>query len=122
MRDYTKGPWHCKPNANGVYGADGYAITYPIVQAITVLGSDDQSHQWVNRNAEANARLISAAPELLEALELLMKYSARPSCESLHHDKKYRHTALEPCPAEANLYQARIMAEDAIAKAKGKTK
>jgi len=69
MNEYTKGPWHCKPNANGVYGADGYAITYPIVQAITVLGSDDQSHQWVNRNAEANARLISAAPELLEALE-----------------------------------------------------
>ncbi len=68
---------------------------------------------------EANARLIAAAPELLEALELLMKYSARPSCESLHHDKKYRHTALEPCPAEANLYQARIMAEDAIAKATG---
>ena len=68
---------------------------------------------------EANARLIAAAPELLEALELLMKYSARPSCESLHHDKKYRHTALEPCPAEVNLYQARIMAEDAIAKATG---
>ena len=63
-----------------------------------------------------------AAPELLEALELLMKYSARPSCESLHHDKKYRHTALEPCPVEANLYQVRIMAEDAIAKAKGETK
>jgi len=66
--------------------------------------------------------MLAAAPELLEALELLMKYSARPSCESLHHDKKYRHTALEPCPAEVNLYQARIMAEDAIAKAKGETK
>ena len=70
---------------------------------------------------EAGPHVFAAAPELLEALELLMKYSARPSCESLHHDKKYRHTALEPCPVEANLYQARIMAEDAIAKAKGKT-
>ena len=100
MSDYTKGPWHCKPNANGVYGADGYAVTYPVHQAITVLGSDDQSHQWVNRNAEANARLIAAAPELLEALEDIIEQ-------------------LDTCEGG---YYVSAAARAAIAKAKGETK
>ena len=105
MSDYTKGPWHCKPNANGVYGADGYAITYPIVQAITVLGSDDQSHQWVNRNAEANARLIATATELLEALEVMLH-----SFMCTQNPNDY--------PSDAPCNKARA----AIAKAKGEQK
>ena len=112
MSDYTKGPW-------GIMKGDHGQIIFSgeCGRGVAML-----ARQVTTSERDANALLISAAPELLEALELLMKYSARPSCESLHHDKKYRHTALEPCPAEANLYQARIMAEDAIAKAKGKTK
>ena len=82
MSDYTKGPWHYKPNANGVYGADGYAITYPIEQAITVLGSDDHSNQWIKRNVAANARLIAAAPELLEALDNTQQMLERLGLES----------------------------------------
>ena len=70
MSEYTNGPWQCK--GDGVYGADGYGIAYPIAQAIVKLGTDEQSHHWMERNAEANARLIAAAPELLEALEELL--------------------------------------------------
>ena len=86
MSDYTKGPWHCK-NANGVYGADGYAVTHPIHQAITVLGSDDRSHQLIERNVAANARLISAAPELLESLEEIMSGEGVPDIPSWQLDK-----------------------------------
>ena len=112
MNDYTKGPWGIMKGDHGLMIFSGECG-----RVVAML-----ARQVTTAEREANARLIAAAPELLEALELLMKYSARPSCESLHHDKKYRHTALEPCPVEANLYQARIMAEDAIAKAKGETK
>jgi len=116
MNKHTPGPWIIEKSPFEVLNVDHGMLTHEICSGYIMIAAIYVDHD------SPDAHLLAAAPELLEALELLMKYSARPSCESLHHDKKYRHTALEPCPAEANLYQARIMAEDAIAKAKGKTK
>lgn len=68
---------------------------------------------------EANARLISAAPELLEALELLSQSAPAASCEMFHHEKKDRHTFIEECPALTRYEHACLKARAAIAKARG---
>jgi hypothetical protein len=56
---HTPGPWEWCETKTGLYGPD-----YPII---------DTDRDWGMflhpTNLEANARLISAAPELLEALE-----------------------------------------------------
>jgi hypothetical protein len=58
---HTPGPWEWCETKTGLYGPD-----YPII---------DTDRDWGMflhpTNLEANARLIAAAPELLEALEAL---------------------------------------------------
>lgn len=58
VNKHSKGPWVCVKEKSGMYGIEqpgGYYI------AETIDGMEDSEH-------EANAHLIAAAPELLEAL------------------------------------------------------
>lgn len=68
---------------------------------------------------EANARLIAAAPDLLEALELLSQSAPAASCDMFHHEKQDRHTFIEECPALTRYELACLKARAAIAKARG---
>lgn len=98
MYKHTPGPWEYRPAMNYI----GYAIfpigTLPSLAACERYG-EVMTVTCFNfpSNTEANARLIAAAPELLEALELILDY-------------------LEAC-AESNYIIE--MVEKAISKARG---
>lgn len=55
---HTPGPWACDPDIGVIYGADGKAIQ------TGGAGCDEESR--------GNAFLISAAPELLKAAQMLL--------------------------------------------------
>lgn len=59
---YTEGPWWVEPSADG--SADGREVCDGYGHTATVYGESDV--------AEANARLIAAAPELLRELKHLL--------------------------------------------------
>ncbi len=90
MSGLAPGPW--KAHTGQALGADNYQIT-----------SDDLPFSFAMVTGEANARLIAAAPELLEALEGLVE---------LHRRDDY--------VGMAKHYQD--LADAAIAKATGETK
>lgn len=60
MTKHTPGPWHvgCGRASHIVYAADGYAV------------ADAKTFHLKHESADANARLIAAAPDMLAALEL----------------------------------------------------
>jgi hypothetical protein len=69
---HTPAPWNIFDSRNayypGIEGADG--------KSVIVFGTKDEWHGVRGDNkeqAEANARLIASAPELLEALKALIK-------------------------------------------------
>ncbi len=73
---HTPGPWHTG-NIVGeryVFAADGYAVA----DATVYHRNHDDQHI-------ANARLIAAAPELLEALETMVAYSDKLIADG-HYD------------------------------------
>lgn len=64
MSNHTPGPWTVRPIPNpGLVGHTGYAIDF----------NEDQEQVVDFVYEEADARLIAAAPELLEALEMAME-------------------------------------------------
>lgn len=58
MSGHTKGPWLASSNSAG---DDGYSVAYPYTDIHPLIC-------WGIRN-DLDARLIAAAPEMLEALE-----------------------------------------------------
>lgn len=72
MGKWTPGPWHANPCYegwwihNGQSGSDEFAI------CVTFSG---------NPNSEADARLIAAAPELVEALKLWARWNDMTEAE-----------------------------------------
>lgn len=69
---HTPGPWRYSPSTDA--GSDKFNGEYTISgsnehggSVLPILG---RTHNWP-KNAEANARLIAAAPELLKALEAI---------------------------------------------------
>jgi len=63
MNKHTPGPWNRIKGDRNVYSAAGTVCKTP-----AILGGGSAATNW-----EANARLIAAAPDLLEALECLIK-------------------------------------------------
>lgn len=76
MSGYTSGPWHCRANR-----ANGDALIEDAQDQ--VIGA---TYGDTGLPAEANARLIAAAPELLEALQA---YVANDANQGLDDDEIY---------------------------------
>ena len=78
-RQYTPGPWWAQENSAGAWDvltyrdsetADNFRIRDT---GATICGSiGDHTEERTSGNEEANARLIAAAPDLLEALEAVI--------------------------------------------------
>ncbi len=64
---YTPGPWYVRPEKRR-----GVVIRFLIVADEDGRAEPVAEVPWPSKNMAANARLISAAPELLEALERLL--------------------------------------------------
>lgn len=80
MTKPTSGPWTLKKTrtSNGVF----------VYEALDIHADhgDEISHicevgDWENKTAQANARLIAAAPEMLEALERIAECITECNCE-----------------------------------------
>lgn len=108
MSGFTPGPWVVER------ADDAYCIANVGNLVIMPCGGKVK-----HDNAEADARLIAAAPDLLEALELLNQSAPAASCEMFHHEKQDRHTFLEECPPLIRYEQACLKARAALAKARG---
>ena len=73
MSGHTPGPWNFSNENNSLGHGGGIAIDaidpadHQLFEVCEVWGIDDYSK--IDSRAEANARLIAAAPELLEALQ-----------------------------------------------------
>jgi len=104
MGKHTTGPWSYRKDADGRFAIEvnGGVGTH----AIAVTGGKF----WCS---EDNARLISAAPELLSALEGL--YEAFPDCHADTITCRHGHFAMETPKAGI----AAMVARNAISKAKG---
>lgn len=99
---HTPGPW--------VYfykhKYDEHHVSLPLIGQSMRLGLFDDGCR--SENAEANARLIAAAPELLEALKTIEKFA------SINH--------VDEVSRRACFASIRLEAQDAIAKATGAAK
>lgn len=80
MSEHTPGPWYVGPD-NRIWRrspSDLYEYGGGVAGDSRIAAAFDGPASWVNKfPSEANARLIAAAPELLEALEGLL--NALPS-------------------------------------------
>lgn len=98
MAEHTPGPWGCRDTS---YHAHDYRLTKPNGEPLPVNAPyNDHSEQ------RANARLIAAAPDLLEALEYLLE-------QTIVQDEQY------DCIITEGEAEAAAMARAAIAKARG---
>ncbi len=71
---YTKGPWKVDPKAKlRVCAHNGYTVAYGYTVASCGNDSDIELEE-----AQANAHLIAAAPDMFEALELFLKIEDGP--------------------------------------------
>lgn len=78
MSKHTPGPWVARPVPNvGVRGHTGYAIDF----------NEDQEQVVDFVYEEADARLIAAAPDLLEALEHVESMLTADSSEDIDYRK-----------------------------------
>lgn len=75
---HTPGPWHVGRVATTQ--GQHFAITSPNGDHIATIGEAINSHNG-SGNAYVNARVIAAAPELLEALQNLTKWANVAACD-----------------------------------------
>jgi len=80
-KKFTPGPWNFKQYKKGCYG-------------VGIPATDDQIalmdwHPEFDKEAHANAALISAAPDLLEALEWLVSAIHEPEISAFGLQKCY---------------------------------
>jgi len=92
---HTPGPWEaCKVGDYGDYDGQCLVVLGDDMRVAVTLGSD--------KTAKANARLIAAAPDLLEALQVMVKQFTK--VPSTYLDSKARgmaHAAIAKATGEA---------------------
>jgi len=73
---HTKGPWHFNSSMriNGLYGVNAVCEQNGFVNPMV---AEILTDHCIDREAHANARLIAAAPDLLEACQLCMAADSR---------------------------------------------
>lgn len=74
--NYTKGPWFYRPNPHDDWGyvrdRDGHVVARAANPHVSMQEYAD--HRAAKTDPyEANGRLIAAAPELVEALEMMLR-------------------------------------------------
>ncbi|MDV5861362.1 hypothetical protein QM298_10625 [Pseudomonas mendocina] len=107
---HTPGPWIAREvSGAGWPGQRGFAIDFNADQ--------EQVVDFVYE--EADAKLIAAAPDLLDALESLSRTAPRACCADFHHIPSDYHGEDESCPALDRYEAACLSARAAIAKARG---
>ena len=84
MMNHTPGPWHCE-NGRGIKTADGEHVSG--LGLCTLLGGQPEDRE----EAEANTRLMAAAPELLAALEDMVKSFGYTDWSSVHDAARCEH-------------------------------
>lgn len=95
MSKHTPGPWyHTGREFNDVRDSDDELVAVALHLRV---GQPERSLQ----EAEANARLISAAPDLLEALELMYACYADPSWISHKQQEDKIHAQVRSAIAKA---------------------
>ena len=76
MSKHTPGPWHVMYSNQHITSAGGLSVRRIMIHGGKPGGIHHQNvAQCLNEQAEANARLIAAAPELLAALEQIKRLS-----------------------------------------------
>ncbi len=76
---HTPGPWSLEKNSNGVViggGAEQHTSIFKVLYKKPEILGDSKTLAW--QEFEANAKLIAAAPELLEALNGGLEYDPTP--------------------------------------------
>jgi NAD/NADP transhydrogenase alpha subunit len=113
-QQYTRGPWEIWNEGGGFGGAIGiFAPDDKDVPVATTCANTTQKGMARTRNGQtrANALLIAAAPELLEALQAAV---AQLEHLQLTHKERW------PADTTNLVSAARVSGERAIAKATGK--
>ena len=85
MSAHTPGPW--TENSCEIQAADGSPIC-------EMLARPEDSDKWGHHHADANSRLICAAPELLAALEQTLS-TLDAICDMEGFDKHVQHGSRE---------------------------
>ena len=88
---HTPGPWHVGGKGNAIVYADVEGGSYAVANAVTFHGQP-------NFEDAANARLIAAAPDLLEALRKLVglimdEHGSGADLLPVHHEFDPEHYA-----------------------------
>lgn len=106
--NHTPGPWKASKGLPSI----GWHVGMPGRWRLVVVGRDEKDESMSDGEIEANARLIAAAPELLDALkEMRRQYG------TFHKGNCY----ISVC-YERRLGVANQIADAAIAKAEGRAK
>ena len=69
---HTPGPWRWVPEPDTASPWLDYGDLYSASSEVVLSGWEDDFEEGVRVNSHEDARLIAAAPELLEALETLL--------------------------------------------------
>ena len=101
MSKHTPGPWTWGESYNGLYGSgkDNEVLRFAPYEGMYL--------DWGSKSRDANARLIAAAPELLEALKKISAIEDLERCGDWEEIEQAREIARE-------------IANAAIKKAEGK--
>lgn len=87
MSEYTKGPWRVEPDMRSnrigdMWSDDGYEEYCAGYNIVAEGGDEIVGCEGIVDGDDANAKLIAAAPEMLEALRMVLQHGRIDDSES----------------------------------------